>query len=99
MPEHTCFHCGKPIEIKGLIGRKEVCPHCGYDLRVCKNCHHYAPGMYNDCRELQAERVIDKERANFCDFFVFRNSIDDKKIKEAEARRRLESLFRPRDSQ
>jgi hypothetical protein len=36
---------------------------------VCRNCAFYAAGAYNDCREPCAERVVDKERANFCEFF------------------------------
>lgn len=27
--------------------------------------------MHGDCREPAAERVTDKERANFCEFFAF----------------------------
>jgi len=38
-------------------------------LHACPQCRFYAPGQYNDCREPQAERVLDKEKANFCDFF------------------------------
>jgi hypothetical protein len=29
---------------------------------------------YNECREPQAERVVDKEKSNFCDFFTPRRS-------------------------
>ncbi len=25
--------------------------------------------MYNDCREPRADRVVEKERANFCEWF------------------------------
>jgi hypothetical protein len=46
-----------------------VCPQCGRDTRTCRGCEHYERGAHNDCREPQAERVVDKERANFCDYF------------------------------
>jgi len=46
-----------------------VCAGCGAWLRCCRNCAFYAPGVANDCREPNAERVVDKEAANFCDWF------------------------------
>jgi hypothetical protein len=52
------------------VGRADRCPTCDRDVRVCRGCAHYAPGAHNDCREPNAERIVDKERANFCDFFV-----------------------------
>jgi hypothetical protein len=30
---------------------------------------HHDRSAYNECREPQAERVLDKERSNMCDFF------------------------------
>jgi hypothetical protein len=35
------------------------------------NCTHYDPRAYNGCREPHAERVLDKDRSNFCDFFAY----------------------------
>jgi len=32
-------------------------------------CVHYDEIAYNQCRESSADRVVDKEKANFCDFF------------------------------
>jgi len=42
---------------------------CAAFLHCCRNCDHYGPGLANDCREPQAERVADKEQGNFCDWF------------------------------
>jgi hypothetical protein len=39
------------------------------DVRVCKNCAHYDINSYNECHEPQAERVVDKEKGTFCDYF------------------------------
>lgn len=89
-----CFHCGNPIEISGRVGRSEVCSNCGYDLHVCRNCLFYAPGAYNDCRETQAERVLDKERANYCEFFTFRAGGEMETVGQKDALKRLEALFR-----
>jgi len=49
--------------------RRDACPRCDADLHACVQCGFYAPGQYNDCREPQAERVLDPERANYCDYF------------------------------
>jgi hypothetical protein len=31
---------------------------------------HFDPKAYNECNEPQADRVLEKERANFCDYFT-----------------------------
>ena len=69
-----CHACLKGLEIQIPVGRREICPFCGSDLHCCLNCVHYHVGAYNDCREPQAERVIEKDRSNFCDFFTLRDA-------------------------
>ncbi|MCR4715295.1 MAG: hypothetical protein K5751_13070 [Treponemataceae bacterium] len=65
-----CWKCGKPLIFNGSISRSDVCPVCGADVRACKNCRFYEPGAYYDCRENIDELVKDKERANFCGWFM-----------------------------
>jgi hypothetical protein len=91
-----CHACLKALEIKTPVGRQELCVFCGFDLHCCLNCRHYVRGAYNDCREPQAERVIEKGRSNFCDYFVFREAAPDLKEKAAKgsAKTTLESLFK-----
>lgn len=69
-----CYKCSAAQELSHTRKppRKATCSNCGADLYVCKNCEFYDTNSYNDCREPQAERVKDKERANFCDYFRFR---------------------------
>ena len=64
----TCWNCKETLG-DDHFGRQDVCPHCQQETRVCKNCFFYDPLCYNACREIQAERIVDKEKANFCDFF------------------------------
>lgn len=64
-----CYACGYQFEPEAIVSRSAVCPECGADIRVCKNCLFYAPGLHWDCRETVPEQVVDKERANFCDYF------------------------------
>lgn len=65
----VCFQCGQSIPVVGVVGRREDCSKCGADLHVCKNCEFYDSKSYNECKEPQADRVVEKERANFCDYF------------------------------
>ncbi len=65
-----CYKCGKETGFKDFVGRGESCPHCRSDAKVCKNCEHYDLKAYNECREPSAERVVDKEKSNFCDQFT-----------------------------
>jgi hypothetical protein len=67
----TCFKCGKPLSdtYKIMVGRRDVCPNCMTDIRSCKMCQFYDQKSYNECHESLADRVQDKEKANFCDYF------------------------------
>ena len=65
-----CWKCGKPLVLNGTVSRSDVCPSCGADVRSCKNCRFYDPGAHYDCRETIDELVKDKERANFCGWFM-----------------------------
>ncbi len=66
-----CFRCGGEVEEDRGITREAECEHCSQDLHCCRNCRFHEPGASNQCAEPQAEWVVDKERANFCDFFMF----------------------------
>ena len=90
MPE--CAICHREVDIIDRVFRREECPHCGADLHTCIQCKFYAPGHHNDCREPQAEFVSDKERANFCDYFVFGPNSDLHLVEDAKAK--LEKLFK-----
>ncbi len=69
-----CYFCGEAISIDGKVSRRDTCPHCNRDLRCCKQCKFYEQGAYNECKEVAAERIIDKERANLCDYFTLKGS-------------------------
>ncbi|MGE4231864.1 MAG: hypothetical protein AB7F43_00910 [Bacteriovoracia bacterium] len=61
-----CYKCSSPVED---FNRNDTCNKCGAHTRVCKNCTFYDLAKYNECAENQAERVVDKEKSNFCDYF------------------------------
>ena len=68
METHPCWSCGKPIEANNFH-RLDSCLHCGNDTHVCKNCTHYDRAYNNECVESQADRQVEKEKSNFCDYF------------------------------
>ena len=91
----SCFRCLASLSLEEgqRISRREECPHCSVGLRVCKMCQFYDPSLYNECREESAERVVEKENPNFCDFFRLgpRRAVDEER---GEALKRAENLFK-----
>jgi hypothetical protein len=65
---HSCWHCGGAIEPSHFY-RQDTCSSCRRDTHACKNCEHFDLAYNNQCRESSADRVVDKEKANFCDYF------------------------------
>lgn len=67
----NCYKCAQTLSdtYKIMVGRRDTCPKCMADIRCCKMCMFYDPRAYNECRESSADRVQDKEKANFCDYF------------------------------
>ncbi|MBI2500153.1 MAG: hypothetical protein HYW02_01495 [Deltaproteobacteria bacterium] len=95
----TCFSCGKEFILQEKVGRRDTCSGCDAEIHCCFNCEFYDEHAYNECREPLADRVLDKERANFCDFFQLgkqsRHRLK-KRDEVAEAKKKLEELFRKR---
>ncbi|HCU25521.1 MAG TPA: hypothetical protein DF383_10950 [Deltaproteobacteria bacterium] len=91
-----CHHCGKTCDLGERIGRTETCPFCHADLHVCYNCLHYDASAYNECRESQAERVLEKDRANFCDYFAPSDHAVRKEAgkKSEDVKAKLDALFK-----
>jgi hypothetical protein len=67
-----CQACGARAEFVGVVPRGARCERCGADLRCCLNCRFHESSAYNECLEPSAERVLEKDRANFCDYFAAR---------------------------
>jgi hypothetical protein len=91
-----CFSCKKILKREDSVGRRECCPFCGADLHVCLNCRHYHPEAYNQCLETQAERVVDKNRSNFCEYFSLRDADAPEApvTRKLSAKEQLEALFK-----
>lgn len=91
-----CALCKKEIEIDKYFSRKSTCPHCKGDLHICLNCRFYSEISHNKCLEPKAEFQRVREKANFCDYFVFKegavNSGFEKEKKDVK--KNFEDLFR-----
>jgi hypothetical protein len=91
-----CHSCGKDTKIQGGVSRQEICPHCRSDLHCCLNCSLHDPYAQNQCREPAAERVQDREKNNFCEYFLFKNSAGMGRVRRErdDALAKLEALFK-----
>ena len=94
----NCYACGASLEALGRVYRSTLCPSCAKEVHVCLNCRFYEPGAHWDCRETISEPVRDKERANFCDFFMLteedRHSSKSSDSEKARgARSKFDNLF------
>jgi len=72
-----CWKCGASVqELLLMPGRRVArlaeCPQCRRELHVCRACAFYDTRVARQCRETVAEEVQDKVRANFCDYFQYR---------------------------
>ena len=92
----VCYRCGGSLAMLSLpLSRRDECPHCQNYLHVCRMCTHYAPLVVRQCREDDADDVKEKERLNFCDYFLpAENAFDPAGKRAADtAARELGNLF------
>lgn len=92
----ACYRCGTSLEALSLpLSRQDECPGCGNYLHVCRMCTSFDPVVPRQCLEDDAEEVMDKERLNFCDYFVASEAAFDpaRKADEDRARAALDALF------
>ena len=90
-----CALCGKQVGIDKYFSRKSACPKCGGDLHICMNCRFYSENAHNKCTEPKAEFQRSREKANFCDYFVFsegQQATSDSA--KADALKKLDDLFK-----
>lgn len=88
-----CLSCRKEVTVGERVAFREECPHCGADLHSCRHCRFHDSGAYNECRESNAERVADKDKANRCEYF--QPAPAKMSARPADApKAKLEALFR-----
>lgn len=98
----VCGLCKNEIEIDRYFSRKATCPKCRGDLHICLNCKFYSEPAHNKCLEPKAEFQRMRDKANLCDYFVFREGdvISPANREKSDmhavenARKRLKELFK-----
>lgn len=72
----NCHACHKPLDLEqnAKVLRSEECPYCYASVHCCRMCGFYDKTAYNECRETNADRIVEKEKPNFCDYFVLKGS-------------------------
>ena len=100
MAARACHSCGATGVPDDPVPRESTCESCGADLRCCRNCRHWNPRYNNECTETQADPVPDKTRRNFCEYFYYSAEPftgAHARDKAAEARAKLDALFRKKE--
>ena len=91
-----CYKCSHELEFEmgQKIYRQEDCPACKAYLRCCMMCEHFDPHAYNECHEIIAERVVDKEKWNYCEFFTISPKAANKDKERKDNLKKASSLFK-----
>jgi len=92
----ACWNCGASLkEIPRPISRHANCPKCYEVLHCCRMCRWYAPGRPGDCDHDRAEPPVEKENANFCEYFAPGTGTyeSEEGMKKQAARSKFASLF------
>ena len=92
----VCHACNRELALGREIGWRDECPFCNADLRCCLNCRFHDRSAPKQCREPIAELVKEKDRANYCDHFLFKESTAGAPVKDGETsiRKALDDLFK-----
>ncbi len=91
-----CWNCGESLDdVPRPISRHATCASCFNELHCCRLCRHYDAKRSMQCFEDRADPPLQKENANFCDFFSpSAHAFDTQTVtKSDDARDRLSALF------
>lgn len=88
-----CHSCKHIWTVELALSRRDECPNCHNDAKVCLNCRYFDRSAHHECREEQAEWVKEKDRGNFCSYFEPLANATGGSTEVDRARARLEGLF------
>ena len=92
----SCFRCGASLAHLSLpLSRQDNCRDCGAHVHVCRMCRSFDRAAVDQCTEVDAERVKEKDQLNFCDWFVATEGAFDvtQKREHDAAAAALDALF------
>ena len=90
---YHCQACGYEIILEVKVARLDRCDNCDADLHSCLNCHFYDKNA-DRCREDIKMYIRDRDRANFCAAFTYGHTDPDTKDEIADAKSKLDALFK-----
>lgn len=96
MKNLVCWNCGNNLEdVLVPIARQAACSNCFYELHCCRLCRHYDEEKTVHCFEDRADPPLQKENANFCEFYAPQAGAFDTKTARngAPAMNALDTLF------
>ncbi len=89
-----CHSCHYQWTVELPISRRDECPQCHQDAKVCLNCIFYDQTAYHHCREAEADWVKEKDLGTFCSYFQPRGeSSASADHAQEEALAKLKALF------
>jgi hypothetical protein len=92
-----CWACGAEWALARSPGRSETCVRCNADLKVCLNCVSYDKTVAYQCRDRRADEVLDKQSANYCEYFEMAKReyvpVTEGAAREAKAKEALKKLL------
>ena len=66
----VCWNCGASLASEPLpLSRHANCERCFTELHCCRHCAFYDPTAVDACTDDRADPPVNKEGANFCEFF------------------------------
>lgn len=69
-PQLKCWKCGQDLKsVPRPFSRFAECPGCKTELHVCRMCRHYDLRYVGECSHDFADKVLVKDKANFCSHF------------------------------
>lgn len=95
MASLVCWNCGASLDgIPLPISRHANCESCFEVLHCCRMCRHYRPDARPDCDHERADPPVEKESANFCEYFKPANRFSAESATRAgTAKSDLDALF------
>ncbi len=91
-----CWKCGADLKsVPRPFSRFAECPGCKTELHVCRMCRHYDPRYIGQCSHDFADKVLVKDKANFCGHFKpsSRAFEGGEPPQKKQAQQELDSLF------
>ena len=97
MAKVICHKCSYIFSFNEVLSRTSSCENCHSDLKVCLNCSFFDIRASKQCLENQTSLVSDKEKANFCEWFVPSQTEKEKNCQKQKKLSELGKLFKEPD--